>query len=274
MVQVNEFRIQMPFTPEEFRIGQLYAIAEMSEEQSSADEGVEILKNEPFENKTLGKGQYTHKIYHAGDRLPAVFKPFIPSKMLDFHEEAWNAFPYCKTIVTCPYFGKKFGMSIISQHKLGAHDEADDEENPLNLKPEVLKKRKIKYLDIANDKLVDKYDEKEDPKKIKLDKTEPNRGPLTDDGKWHKNEKTVMTCYKVVTVKCTLIPVGVKAIEKKILEMQSKIFHAVHRKLYCSANRWINLSMEDVRAKEAEIQAKMKELYKDSKKGSTTSKKK
>ena len=35
----------------------------MSKEETSGGEGVEVLKNEPFENE-LGKGQYTYKIYH------------------------------------------------------------------------------------------------------------------------------------------------------------------------------------------------------------------
>ena len=42
-------------------------IAKMSDQESDNDDGdgVEILKNEPYEDKETGtKGQYTHKIYH------------------------------------------------------------------------------------------------------------------------------------------------------------------------------------------------------------------
>lgn len=38
--------------------------------------------------------------------------------MLDFHEEAWNAFPNCKTVISCPYLGEKFSMIITSGHKM------------------------------------------------------------------------------------------------------------------------------------------------------------
>ena len=40
-------------------------MAHFSKEQSNGDSGVEVLKNEPYENEH-GKGQYTRKIYHLG----------------------------------------------------------------------------------------------------------------------------------------------------------------------------------------------------------------
>ena len=40
-------------------------------EETSGDSGVEILKNEPYENEEMGKGQYTYKIYHLGRYGPA-----------------------------------------------------------------------------------------------------------------------------------------------------------------------------------------------------------
>jgi len=54
----------LPYYNLQYRIGQLYSIAMMSKEETSGGEGVEILKNEPFENEAMGKGQYTYKIYH------------------------------------------------------------------------------------------------------------------------------------------------------------------------------------------------------------------
>ena len=48
----------------QFQIGQLYSVAKASENETGGGEGVEIVTNEPFESEELGKGQYTHKIYH------------------------------------------------------------------------------------------------------------------------------------------------------------------------------------------------------------------
>lgn len=44
-------------------MGQLYAVAESSKNETGGGEGVEVIVNEPYE-KDGEKGQYTHKIYH------------------------------------------------------------------------------------------------------------------------------------------------------------------------------------------------------------------
>ncbi|KAJ2736828.1 hypothetical protein H4S06_006647, partial [Coemansia sp. BCRC 34490] len=48
---------------EEYKIAQLYAVAKMSLNETGGGEGVEVIKNEPYDNEK-GKGQYTFKIYH------------------------------------------------------------------------------------------------------------------------------------------------------------------------------------------------------------------
>lgn len=44
-------------------MGQLYAVAEASKNETGGGEGVEVLVNEPYQ-KDGESGQYTHKIYH------------------------------------------------------------------------------------------------------------------------------------------------------------------------------------------------------------------
>jgi len=61
MVNIKEFRIPLPMTPEEYQVGQLYMVAKLSASETKGGEGVEVLVNEPFENAELGKGQYTEK---------------------------------------------------------------------------------------------------------------------------------------------------------------------------------------------------------------------
>lgn len=39
-------------------------MAEASKNETGGGEGVEVVKNEPFEDEKMGKGQFTHKIYH------------------------------------------------------------------------------------------------------------------------------------------------------------------------------------------------------------------
>jgi hypothetical protein len=61
---IREFRVVLPLSVEEYQVGQLYSVAEASKNETGGGEGVEVVKNEPFENAELGKGQFTHKIYH------------------------------------------------------------------------------------------------------------------------------------------------------------------------------------------------------------------
>jgi hypothetical protein len=98
MVAVQEYRIVLPFTVEEYKIAQLYMVAKYSASESSGDDGdgVEVLKNEPFEDHDR-RGQYTHKIYHLASKLPSWLVSLVPKKALMLEEEAWNAYPQCTT---------------------------------------------------------------------------------------------------------------------------------------------------------------------------------
>lgn len=47
----------------QYQVGQLYAVAEASKNETGGGEGVEVIVNEPYE-KDGEKGQYTHKMYY------------------------------------------------------------------------------------------------------------------------------------------------------------------------------------------------------------------
>ena len=60
-------------------VAQLYAVAEASKAETGGGEGVEVLKNEPYDENhekyiplmggRFSKGQYTHKIYHLASKV-------------------------------------------------------------------------------------------------------------------------------------------------------------------------------------------------------------
>ena len=58
----------------------LYAVAKSSMEETGGGEGVEVLKNESYEdgepllNGRFTKGQYTDKIYHLESKVPAMIR--------------------------------------------------------------------------------------------------------------------------------------------------------------------------------------------------------
>ena len=70
-----------------------------------------MLKNEPYNNIPLlnGKftsGQYTYKIYHLASKVPKWVQALAPKGSMEIHEEAWNAYPYCKTVLSNPGYMK------------------------------------------------------------------------------------------------------------------------------------------------------------------------
>ena len=67
-----------------------------------------------------------------------------------------------------------------------------------------MSQRTVDHIDIVNDPLADyKYKESEDPKKVTIKKTDPQRGPLKDTWKADcKRDSLPMMCsYKIVKAK-------------------------------------------------------------------------
>lgn len=104
----------------QYQIGQLWSVAEASKNETGGGEGVEVVVNQPFENFPLlggqfSKGQYTKKIYHLDTKVPALVRLVTPKGALAVHEEAWNAYPYCKTVITVTTtFDRGISSSFIS----------------------------------------------------------------------------------------------------------------------------------------------------------------
>jgi len=256
MVMITEFRIKMPFTTAEYQRGLLYGIAEISKESSGSNgEGVEINKNEPFEDGS-GEGQYTKKTYHIGSSLPGFVSMIIPSKALDVYEESWNAYPFCKTVISCPLLGERFNMTLLSMYK---DDDDGNTYNVHNLSKDMLTKRKIVKLDIANDEFPTRCTD--DPRNFKSEVT--GRGPLIGK-EWEKKQTPIMWCYKLVIVEMNIWGIQNK-VESKIIEFERNMFLRLHRRMFCSIDQWINLSMEQIRDFEDQTAKELHNLFDDRK---------
>lgn len=255
MVLIKEYRVILPCSVEEYQVGQLFSVAEASKNETGGGEGIEVLKNEPYE-KDGEKGQYTHKIYHLKSKVPAFVKFIAPEGSLVFHEKAWNAYPYCRTIVENEYMKDDFFIKIETWHKpdLGGQD------NVHKLDKESLAMRTVVPIDIADKSQVSPADYKadEDPAIFKSVKT--GRGPL---GPHWKTEQSCpkMCAYKLVTVKFKWWGLQTK-VENFIHEQEKRIFTNFHRQLFCWIDKWVELSMDDIRRMEAETQKELDELRK------------
>lgn len=251
---ITEFRVTLPMTVEEYQVGQLFSVAEASLNETGGGEGVEVQMNEPYDDVPLlggkfTKGQYTKKIYHLASKVPTVVKWIAPKGSLEIFEEAWNAYPYCKTVLTNPgYMKGNFFIKVETYHL----PDRGDSENVHQLTKDQLKMRKVVHIDIANDPVISSdYKANEDPAKFK---SKGGRGPL---GKgWQTTVEPVMTAYKLVTIEFKWMGLQNK-VEKYAMDTERRLFNNFHRQLFCSIDRWIEMTMVDIREMEAKTQAKL-----------------
>ncbi|XP_023618707.1 phosphatidylinositol transfer protein beta isoform isoform X3 [Myotis lucifugus] len=232
MVLIKEFRVVLPCSVQEYQVGQLYSVAEASKNETGGGEGIEVLKNEPYE-KDGEKGQYTHKIYHLKSKVPGFVRLIAPEGSLVFHEKAWNAYPYCRTIVT-------------------VH----------GLDPNTWKTVEIVHIDIADRSQVEPADYKADEDPALFQSAKTKRGPLGPN--WKKElannpDCPQMCAYKLVTIKFKWWGLQSK-VENFIQKQEKRIFTNFHRQLFCWIDKWIDLTMEDIRRMEDETQKELETL--------------
>lgn len=252
----KEYRIPLPVTVEEYQIAQLYMVAKISKQQTGNGEGIKIIENKPF-NDENGSGQYTHKILYIGSRIPGWLKSFLPTTALQVEEKAWNAYPYCKTVYSCPFLGDRFSISVTTRYL----SDAGTTENAHNRTPAELKERSgVDVVDIANDPIDPaKYKAEEDPTLYLSEKT--GRGKLGKD--WIKTTNPIMCSYKECSVQLRIWGVqspGESYIHKVALR---DVFLSGHRQAFCWLDEWFGLKMDDVRKIEAETKAELDRLLPD-----------
>ena len=254
MVVIKEYRITVPVTVEEYKLAQLYAVAEASKNETGGGEGIEVLANEPYQNhENYGDGQYTHKIFHLASKVPAFIRVLAPKGSLEVHEKAWNAFPFCRTEYSNPYMKENFYILIDTWHKSGK----GEIENVHELKGNELKNREVVDIDIANDPVSPgDYKEDEDPAKFHSEKT--GRGPLGKDWK-DSTEGPFMTCYKLYRVEFKWWGLQTK-VESIVVRSVKRLLTNFHRQLFCWIDRWFGLTMEDIREIEDKTKADLDDM--------------
>ncbi|KAJ8312796.1 hypothetical protein KUTeg_010169 [Tegillarca granosa] len=255
---IYEYRVVLPMEVDEYQVAQLYSVAEASKNETGGGEGIEVLKNEPFDmdddstkelhppapliadGKEYRKGQYTKKIYHLASRVPGFIRMIAPKGSLDIHEEAWNAYPYCRTIISNPdYMKDAFFIKIETFHDTGS----GKKDNVHGLEGDFLKSREVKVIDIANDPVSSSdYKAEWDPSIYKSEKT--GRGPLK--GQWIDQVQPVMCAYKLVTVKFKWFGIQGK-VENFIQKTEKRIFTNFHRQVFCWTDKWYGMTMDDIR---------------------------
>jgi len=241
---LKEYRIAMPLSVEEYRIGQLYMIAKHSNEASEKGQGVEIVKNEPCEDAKFGKGQFTEKRIHLSNKLPTWVQAVTP-RIFYITERAWNYYPYTITEFTCSFL-PKFSIHIETRYE----NNNGSTENCLDLDPELLAGREVVHINIGSNEGVQdhKYKETEDPAKFHSEKT--GRGPLEE--KWRDTSDPVMCSYKVTRVKFEVWGLQTKT-ESFTHSCVQEILLMGHRQAFTWIDEWFGMTMEELRQYESNM---------------------
>ncbi|XP_039972575.1 cytoplasmic phosphatidylinositol transfer protein 1b isoform X2 [Xiphias gladius] len=158
---MKEYRICMPLTVDEYRIGQLYMISKHSCEQSGGGEGVEVVRNESSIHPQHGQGQLTEKRIYLNSKLPSWAKAFVP-RFFYVTEKAWNFYPYTITEYSVSFL-PKFSIRIETRFE----NNNGDNDNVFGDTPTPAES--VSFLDILSDPIPEKqYKESENIRDILL----------------------------------------------------------------------------------------------------------
>ncbi|PRP88029.1 hypothetical protein PROFUN_04457 [Planoprotostelium fungivorum] len=264
MTIYREVRVVMPFSMDEFHKGQRYSVPRGCREATTSSDGIKLIKEEKYFDEAMGReGVYTEKIYYLHSYVPGYLKAVLPSSALRLEEkvDAWDCYPYCKTVITNPFMGEKFTFIIETIHKEmkpedkkeetpAIHQTMQFEDNALNLPEDILKKRSVHYMDLAVDQLADKKHQKpsEDPQTFqgKVSKLGPLQ-PQWQVENWRENcTKFPMVCaYKLVTIQCKLFGLGSR-VENQLIASEIEIFLKFHKQVFCWSDIWWNMTEEEL----------------------------
>ena len=183
---------------------------------------------------------------------------------LDLHEEAWNAYPYCKTVITNPnYMKDSFKVVIESLHL------------PDNGKSENVLGKDKKTLDITVIDLLDVIKEKSnmtgavDGNPVEYVSKSAKRGPLDPDT-WLETTDPIMTCYKTVSIHCKW-GIGLQnTLENFLMDKYRSTFLAFHQQIWCWTDEWFGMSMEELRELEDKTKEELKKKILEAEKQGTT----
>lgn len=264
-MRIVEFRFIIPGTLEKYDIGLNYTTNKRSRDETGSGEGIEYLKNEPYDDGTE-KGQYTHKVLHFSKRVPKVIRWALPKKYLSMQEYSKNAYPHFFTEYQFLDRQDWFNLIVESRH-IEYKNGMEIPDNLMNLSKKELEKRHVFYPDILNGKpkACKEYDlhdfiapsagidhPLEAPKK-RVDESRPPE--------WTEHFTGPMI-MAVKTIRMKFEWKGIKTITEKYV--CDTVFHDVfldnHRAIIKWIDTWWNLTIDDIRKIEDDIMEEQKNI--------------
>jgi hypothetical protein len=250
---LKEYRICMPITVDEYRLGQLYMIARHSREESENGEGVEVVLNEPCSDPVHGEGQYTEKRIYLHHRLPVVVQSMLP-RIFYIIEKSWNYYPFTMTEYTCSFL-PKFLIQIDTTYQ----DNDGSADNALNLPPDLLAQREVDHVDIVKDAYLSREPTPEDDC-TKFVSSKTGRGPLLENWKEIPQPNYPIMCsYKVIKVFFEVWGFQTR-VEAGVHRAVRDIILKGHKQAFLWIDEWHGLTNEDIREYERKIHEETNQL--------------
>ena len=245
----------MPLSLEEYQVAEAWG--SLQEYVNNAEgEGIRLLERKPFED-SWGSGLYYHCVYRYPSFLPSLVKTiaekFYPNKSLDIHEQSWIAYPRTKTKFTNNDFLKNvltFNVDTLVLPDLGTTENAHE------LPQDQWKRVSVQVMDVAskNSKTDFRFSSYK-PESFTSLKT--GRGPLSPS--WiedfdctvenlGKSVPTSCVCaYKLIT--CEFKYFGIqRLVQDALISQNGANILGFHKKIYCSMDKWIDLTMDELNA--------------------------
>lgn len=235
---VREYRIVMPLRIEEYDIGQLYTVVEMTKEDTSTK--IQVLENKAYTHATMGDCQKTLKVMHLDNYVPSLVKKMVSKAALKIHETSYNAYPVCYTFYHSPMLDTKtFSMSVNS-----IHIEKPVNENVFKLSPEERGKVEVVYINIDENIGNKKYDP------TNFDNTKSGKILLKKgwQDECERKSISVMICYKLVKIEVNFF--SGSWVAEKILKEFVKLLRNAHQRIYSTCDQWTGLQRSDIRVME------------------------
>ena len=266
---VHEYRVVLPFSMDEFKLGIRYLCARQKEEMldSSNGEKVHCVERTPFTGvphvvKTHGRvadragltssGTYIHNRLFLGSRFPAWVSYIVPNSAMYVREECWNSWPYSFTRYTSELFPTQLDYTIESLHVEGSDVENRDDVFA-DQTPAELKKRQIEILDIAKPAGSTGGVVQGDPLEYRSVKT--GRGPLSGPNWWASSAWSgpKMSVYKRCQCHARFFPESVEhaILHSTVRDLGTHCF----RNMFCWMDQWVELSTQSVDAWEKRTDA-------------------
>jgi hypothetical protein len=239
---------------------------DITRKEANGEEGIEILSIEPYEENGM-KGDVTKKIYHLKSKIPKWIRWTIPDKYLHIYETCYRLYPVTRTIFNLPGMEEYFLCELHSNY-LHYDPSVDFPDNATNLNEDELKQRVIQYLDIVNGN-----PPAVNPEWDLHNFCCPEAGIVTslvspmnekDNSKppeWtHHYQGDLMVCVK--TVKLIFKWKGLQtAVESYCVNIAFPEFIVeFQRKLLKQINEWFNLTMEEIKRLEMDLQKEQKKI--------------